>query len=84
MRNIKTNLLLLLFVSIIVNGCQYLKKNIDKTPVAKIYDTYLYFEDIDPIIYKNKKPEDSLEALHNFIEKWSYNTLLIKEAERNL
>ncbi|HFS68070.1 MAG TPA: hypothetical protein ENK67_07650 [Flavobacteriia bacterium] len=84
MKNIKTNLLLLLLISIIGTSCQYFKKNVDKTPVAKIYDTYLYFEDIDPTIYKNKKPEDSLEALHNFIEKWSYNTLLIKEAERNL
>ncbi len=65
-------------------GCQYFQKTVDKTPVAKIYDTYLYLEDINPVIYKGKSPEDSTNAIHQYMEDWAYRTLLLKQAERNV
>ncbi len=81
-RNIKSKIVLIALLSLV--SCQYFSKSVDKTPVAKIYDSYLYFEDISPEIYSRKSPEDSLNALHQFIEEWAYKTLLIKEAERNV
>jgi hypothetical protein len=83
MQNIKNSILLFVIIGLTFS-CQYFKRNVDKTPIAKIYDTYLYFEDITPDIYRNKTAEDSLEALHKYIEKWSYNMLLVKEAEKNV
>ena len=65
-------------------GCQFLQKDADKTPIAEIYDTYLYFEDIDPAVYRQKTPEDSLNAIHQYIEDWAYNNLILKQAERNV
>ncbi len=81
-KNIRSKIwlpVILLFV-----GCQYFQKTPDKTPVAKIYDTYLYLEDIDPAVYQDKSPEDSLNAIHQYIEDWAYNTLLLKQAEQNV
>jgi len=81
-RSIKNKLIIILML--LVGGCQYFSKPVDKKPVAKIYDTYLYFEDIAPDIYKGKSTEDSLKSLRNYIEEWAYKTLMIKEANRNV
>ena len=82
MKSIKNSILLILILQLI--GCQYFHKGVDKTPLAKIYDTYLYFEDIDPSIYSRKNVQDSLETIHQYIEDWAYKTLLVKQAERNV
>ncbi len=81
-KNIKSRIWL--SVILLFTGCQYFQKTVDKTPVAKIYDTYLYFEDINPAVYREKSPEDSLNAIHQYIEDWAYRTLLLKQAERNV
>ena len=81
-KNIKSSIRILILLS--VTGCQYFHKNVDKTPMAKIYQHYLYFEDIDPAIYRGKSTEDSLNALHYYIENWAYKTLMLKEAEQNV
>ncbi len=81
--NIK-NKFWLTVIGLLVAGCQYFQKDVDKTPVAKIYDTYLYFEDISPAVYTQKSPEDSINAIHQYIEDWAYKTLLLKQAERNV
>ncbi len=81
--NIKSKIRLAV-IGLILAGCQYFQRDVDKTPVAKIYDTYLYFEDIDTAVYQQKSPEDSLNAIHQYIEEWAYRTLLLKQAERNV
>ncbi len=81
-QNIKNSILTLSFLLLV--NCQYFKKDTDKRPVAKVYDTYLYFEDINPAVYKEKSPEDSSSSVRQYIENWAYKTLLIKEAERNV
>jgi hypothetical protein len=81
-QNIKNSLLILLLS--VFSSCQFLHTEKPKTPVAKVYDSYLYFEDIAPEIYQNKPVEDSLNALHQYIENWAYKTLLIKQAQHNV
>ncbi len=81
--NIKSKLRLAV-LGLFFAGCQYFQKDVDKTPVAKIYDNYLYFEDIDTTVYRHKSQEDSLNALRQYIEDWAYKMLLLKQAERNV
>ena len=81
-KNIRSKIWLTVFV--LFAGCQYFKKDVDKTPVAAIYNTYLYFEDIPLAVYQHKSQEDSLNAIHQYIENWAYKTLLLKQAERNV
>ncbi len=81
--NIK-NKFWLTVIGLLVAGCQYFQKDVDKTPVAKIYDTYLYFEDISSSVYTQKSREDSINAIHQYIEDWAYKMLLLKQAEKNV
>ena len=81
-RNIRNSFVI--FLILLLASCQYFHKENQKTPVAKVYDTYLYLEDITPEIYQGKPAEDSLNALHRYIENWAYHTLLIKQAKRNV
>ena len=80
-QNIRNSLLLLLLS---FSSCQYFHKEQTKTPIAKVYDSYLYFEDIAPEIYQNKPVEDSLNALRQYIEDWAYQKLLLKQAKINV
>ena len=82
MQNIKNSFLGLLVL--LMTGCQYFQKSVDKTPLAKIYDSYLYFEDIDPSVYRDKNSQDSVEAVRQYMEDWAYKTLLVKQAQRNV
>ena len=83
-QNIKNSILILVLFSLA--GCQYFQfdKNVDKTPVARVYDEYLYLEDINPVVYRNKSPEDSLAAIRSYIEDWAYKNLLLKQARKNV
>jgi len=81
-QNIKNSFLAILVI--LMTSCQYFQKSVDKTPLAKIYDAYLYFEDIDPSVYRGKNAQDSLEAVHQYMEDWAYKTLLLKQAEHNV
>ena len=65
-------------------GCQYFKKNTEGQVVARIYDKFLYFKDIPPALYKDKSPADSLNAVHQYIENWAYQTFLLQEARKNV
>lgn len=81
-QNIRNNTLL--FVLFLLAGCRYFEKTTDKTPIARVYDKYLYFEEVNPRVYRDKSPEDSLAALREYIENWAYKSLLIKQAENNV
>ncbi len=84
-RNIKNNLgILFLTILMSISGCHLTQNESGKTPIAKIYDSYLYLEDIPAKIYRGKSVDDSLSALHQYMEDWAYKTLILKQAERNV
>ncbi len=80
--NIKNSLLLT--VVLWATSCGFFNKPIEKHPVAKVYDVFLYAEDIPKKIYLQKNKEDSISAVHNYIENWAYKMLLIKQAQKNV
>ena len=55
-----------------------------KTPLAKVKDTYLYFEDVGDIFPNGTTPKDSLAILKRYAENWIHETVLIQKAEDNL
>lgn len=56
----------------------------DRTKIARVYDTYLYLEDVLGQIPRGLPEEDSVLLLQNIIYKWGREQLLIKKAEFNL
>jgi len=82
-QNIKTNILIITGL-LWLSGCSFFQKDNERSVVAQVYDKPLYLDEIPKEVYQNKNPEDSLNSLHQYIENWAYQTLLIKEAERNV
>jgi len=78
-KNLFALLLLLLFFS-----CNFFKKEEDKTPLAKVNDTYLYLEDLKDLIPEGTSEEDSTLLVTNFINRWATQQLLIDGALINL
>jgi len=81
-QNTKNNIGLLLIL--LLTSCQYFRQDVAKTPIAQVYNHYLYVEDINPSIYKGKSKEDSIQNMRDFIEKWAYKELLIAKANKNV
>jgi hypothetical protein len=50
------------------------------TPVARVYDNYLYEEDLDGIVDEQASPEDSANIMGRYIDSWVRKQLLITEA----
>ena len=53
-------------------------------PLAKVYDKYLYSDDLKGVIPAEISDSDSASLVRDFIEKWIRNELLLNKAEMNL
>ena len=65
-------------------GCGYFETEEEREVLARVNDTYLYKEDILPLIDENISPEDSVLIVANFINRWATQQLLIDKARYNL
>lgn len=73
----------LLFLLLIVFSCK--KEETDTSnAVARVYDSYLYTDDITRILPEDVKGNDSILLAKNYINRWIKEQLLIKKAEINL
>jgi len=70
-------IILLLFVF----SCK--RTNDNRKPIAKVYNTFLYEDDIKNLP-NNYSKEDSLIFVKNFINKWAREQLLVQKAKINL
>lgn len=68
----------------LVSGCDYFETEEERDVLARVNDTYLYREDIIPLIDENISPEDSVLIVANFINRWATQQLLIDKARYNL
>ena len=71
-------IIILIFIS-----CNNKEVITDKTPLVKVYDKYLYLEDIENFP-KNLSTEDSSSYLSNYIDNWVKEQLLLLKAEKYL
>ena len=69
---------------ITVTSCNYFSSEVEKEPIARVNQSYLYKEDIIPLIGENVSPEDSTLIVSNFITRWATQQLLIDRAMYNL
>ncbi len=72
---------LILSIVLLIFSCN---KQENKTKLAQVYNKVLYFEDIQDIIPKNIRPEDSIAILKNRIDFWVKKQTILKRAELNL
>lgn len=75
-------LLLILFV---FAGCDGLfREQPSETPIARVGESYLYMEDIQPRLVGSLSEEDSVSFVNNLINEWATRQLLLSKARINL
>ncbi len=79
----KYALFFLLIVVALGFGCKD-KQNENKLILARVYDTYLYYDEIADIIPDKLSPEDSSEQVMHLVDLWIKKQLMIRKAELNL
>lgn len=81
----RTSLYIVFFLIAALPGCNLIDTPTEEgTSIARVYNTYLFLEDVLPQIPKGLPEEDSVLLLQNIIHKWGREQLLIKKAEFNL
>jgi hypothetical protein len=73
---------------IFLGGCNFLKKKEEQLveestgkPIARVYNKYLFYEDIEGIQGKNLSKEDSSSIVNTYINSWILKQLLLMRAE---
>lgn len=56
----------------------------EETPVARVYDRYLYKSDLKEIVPVDVSKDDSIKIVQKFIENWTREQTVIYSAEFNL
>ncbi len=74
------------FVSILLlSSCKLFKKNADKkNAVARVYDVYLFPEDLSGIVPPGSSKQDSISITKNFVDNWVKQKIVLHKAEENL
>ncbi|MBI4649466.1 MAG: hypothetical protein HY738_23420 [Bacteroidia bacterium] len=64
--------------------CKYSVVDAKKSPIARVYDKYIYSEDIDANIPQSMKKDDSIVMARNYINQWIIRQLMYRKAQANL
>jgi len=68
-----------------VSSCTFFfKESDDRIKVARVNDSYLYFDDIKDLVSKDATKEDSILVVQNFINRWATQQLFVDGAMLNL
>ncbi len=76
------SLIVLLFISI--SSCQFFNKTDERVPIARVNDSYLYYDDVKDLISDETSIEDSTLLVQNFINRWATQQLFLDGALLNL
>jgi hypothetical protein len=55
-----------------------------RIPVARVFDQYLYVDELTGIVAKGSPKEDSVRLITNYITNWTKEALILHKAEANL
>src|SRR5258708_37282422 len=69
-----------------LSSCKLFKKkeSANKDIVARVYDKYLYSDDLEEVVKSSKSKQDSALAVKAFIDNWIHQQVVMHEAETNL
>ena len=67
-----------------VSSCDFFKKTDDRVPIARVNDSYLYYDDIKDLVSEGTPKDDSTNVVQNFINRWATQQLFVDGAKINL
>jgi hypothetical protein len=71
-------------VLLLLNSCQEEVNHHGKHPIARVANTYLYQEDILPVMPLGLTSSDSTEFIQRFVQQWAKDELLFQKAQKNI
>lgn len=80
----RKNLVLAVLAGIIVSSCGRIPLRNGEEPIARVYDKYLYPEDLSSVLNGVTDPADSSRMAKSFIDQWIKRQLLVRMAEYNV
>ena len=78
------NIFIALLICAVVPGCKKNTVEEDREPLARVYDKYLYANEVQGLINENTSKEDSARIINEYIDNWVRQNLILKVAEDNL
>ncbi|NMH86251.1 peptidyl-prolyl cis-trans isomerase [Flavivirga algicola] len=76
--------IIIFFLLLTVLSCDFFKKTDEQVPIARVNETYLYYDDIKDLVSEDTSKEDSTLVVQNFINRWATQQLLVDGAVFNL
>ena len=73
-----------LFLALLVTSCHWFSSPQKPELVARYGADELYMSDIPASLYTGKSPEDSIVAVHYYIDKWALELMYVEKAGVNL
>ena len=65
-------------------SCDFFKRTDDRTPIARVGESYLYEEDVEDLVIEGTSFQDSTLLVNGYITRWATQLLLVDGAKRNL
>jgi hypothetical protein len=62
----------------------FLKNDINEEPLARVGDTYLYWDEVQVVLGENITEQDSASLVTNYINNWATKQILLEKAKINL
>ncbi|MFH4964360.1 peptidyl-prolyl cis-trans isomerase [Gaetbulibacter sp. M235] len=80
----KSKIYILLLIISLTSCTFFFKETDDRIKVARVNDTYLYYDDIKDLVSEGTTKEDSILLVQNFINRWATQQLFVDGAKINL
>ncbi|MFD2824337.1 peptidyl-prolyl cis-trans isomerase [Lacinutrix iliipiscaria] len=77
-------IVILVAVVFLLMSCDFFKEQEERTPIARVNESYLYEEDIEDLMTQELSIEDSTILVNNYINSWATQQLLVQGAMLNL
>ena len=74
----------LIVLALLAVSCQWAERVLKGDVVARVGQDVLYRSDLEMILPKNVKPEDSLALAEAYIQQWALRCLLLEQADSQL
>ena len=74
----------ILVLTLLLSSCTFFNKTDERVPVARVNDTFLYFDDIKDLVSEGITKYDSTIVVQNYIKNWATQQLFVDGAILNL
>ena len=80
MKTLNRILILAILFNVLLTSCHNDTPIGARVPVVKVYDKYLYQDDIEALVPEGTTPQDSALKVKNYVDVWVRKQLMIKKS----